>query len=62
MRTAKTLIRLGDAQSDLSLRWAHSQFVVLSCRGSLGARGGLQSLIMVLPEYRLLFSSKQTNT
>ena len=31
MRTAKTLIRLGgcpgDAQADLSLRWAHSHFV-----------------------------------
>ena len=28
MRTAKTLIRLGGAQADLSLRWAHSHFVV----------------------------------
>ena len=27
MRTAKTLIRLADAQADLSLRWAHSHFV-----------------------------------
>ena len=27
MRTAKTLIRLADAQSDLNLRWAHSHFV-----------------------------------
>ena len=26
-RTAKTLIRLADAQADLSLRWAHSHFV-----------------------------------
>ena len=26
MRTAKTLIRLGDAQADLSLRWAHRSF------------------------------------
>ena len=26
MRTVKTLIRLGDAQSDLSLRWAHKSF------------------------------------
>ena len=41
MRTAKTLIRLGgcqadwaDAQADLSLRWAHSHFVVLSLGGS----------------------------
>ena len=23
-----------DAQADLSLRWAHTHFVVLSCRGS----------------------------
>ena len=27
MRTAKTLIRLGGAQADLSLRWAHIHFV-----------------------------------
>ena len=27
MRTAKTLIRLGGAQADLSLRWAHTHFV-----------------------------------
>ena len=27
MRTAKTLIRLADAQADLSLRWAHNHFV-----------------------------------
>ena len=27
MRTAKILIRLGDAQADLSLRWAHTHFV-----------------------------------
>ena len=27
MRTAKTLIRLADAQADLSLRWAHTHFV-----------------------------------
>ena len=27
MRTAKTLIRLGDSQADLSLLWAQSQFV-----------------------------------
>ena len=26
MRTAKTLIRLADAQADLSLRWAHMPF------------------------------------
>ena len=26
MRTAKTLIRLGGAQADLSLRWAHMPF------------------------------------
>ena len=34
MRTAKTLIRLGE--SDLSLRWMHTHFLVLSCRGSFG--------------------------
>ena len=27
MRTAKTLIRLADAQADLSLSWAHTHFV-----------------------------------
>ena len=27
MRTAKTLIRLGGCQADLSLRWAHTHFV-----------------------------------
>ena len=27
MQTAKTLIKLGDAQADLSLHWAHSHFV-----------------------------------
>ena len=27
MRTAKTLIRLGGCQADLSLRWAHSHIV-----------------------------------
>ena len=27
MRTAKTLIRLADAQADLSLRWVHTHFV-----------------------------------
>ena len=27
MRTAKALIRLGGAQADLSLRWAHIHFV-----------------------------------
>ena len=27
MRTAKTLIRLGGCQSDLSLRWEHTHFV-----------------------------------
>ena len=27
MQTAKTLIRLGDAQADLSFRWAHTHFV-----------------------------------
>ena len=26
MRTAKTLIRLGDVQADLSLRWVHMSF------------------------------------
>ena len=33
-RTAKTVIRLADAQSDLCLRWARSHFVFLSCCGS----------------------------
>ena len=28
MRTAKTLIRLGDAQADLSLPWAHTNLLV----------------------------------
>ena len=27
MRTAKTLIRLGGSQVDLSLRWAHTHFI-----------------------------------
>ena len=27
MQTAKTLIRLGGCQADLSLRWAHTHFV-----------------------------------
>ena len=31
-RTAKTLIRLGDAQADLSLRCAHSHFVCFVMR------------------------------
>ena len=35
MWTAKALIRLVDAQADLSLRWAHrSNMLVLSCGGS----------------------------
>ena len=38
MQTAKTLIRLGGAQVDLSLRWAYTHFVGFSCRGSILAR------------------------
>ena len=41
MRTAKTLIRLADAQADLSLPWAHSHFVgfVMSRLISISALG-----------------------
>ena len=31
-RTAKTLVRLADAQADLSLRWAHNHFVGFKMR------------------------------
>ena len=34
MKSLKTLIRLGDAQADLSVRWAHVISLVLSCGGS----------------------------
>ena len=34
MKSLKTLIRLGDAQADLRVRWAHVILLVLSCGGS----------------------------
>ena len=36
MKSLKTLIRLGDDQADLSVRWAHVILLVLSCGGSNG--------------------------
>ena len=34
MKSRKTLIRLGDAQAELNVRWAHVILLVLSCGSS----------------------------